>query len=611
MSASSPRLLIVDDIADNRIILSRRLVRRGFEVVEASGGREALALISQQSFDVVLLDIMMPDLDGVAVLKIVRETHSTSALPVIMVTANGQSADTVMALTLGANDYVTKPVDFPVVLARIEVQVARKRAEEALRLTNEQLEHRVETRTAELSQLNAKLASEIVERRRSEAEMKHIAHHDALTGLANRVLFQDCLRKAMDDAEENGEAVAVLCLDLDRFKEVNDTFGHPAGDMLLRSVAQRLLSAVRVEDTVARMSGDEFAIIQPRPATANNPDSTEALARRLLDVFQEPFQIDAEVFHCGVSIGAALLPFDATTADDLLKSADIALYQAKSEGGGSYRRFDADMSAALELRRGFEQDLRLAVQRNEFELHYQPLVDIDTQSVFGCEALIRWRHPIRGFVQPAEFIPIAESSGLIVEIGEWILRTACAEAAHWPSSIKVAVNLSPVQLTKNGLVEAVTEALSAARLDPRRLELEIIESTLLENTEPVLQTLWDLKKLGIEIVMDDFGTGYSSLGYLRKFPFDKIKVDRSFVTDMASSTESTAIVRAVVGLASGLGMTTVAEGVETAEQLGSLQAEGCEQAQGFYFSKPRPAAEIRAMFEAARQSRPDVEPTEV
>ena len=611
MSASSPRLLIVDDIADNRIILSRRLVRRGFEVVEASGGREALALISQQSFDVVLLDIMMPDLDGVAVLKIVRETHSTSALPVIMVTANGQSADTVMALTLGANDYVTKPVDFPVVLARIEVQVARKRAEEALRLTNEQLEHRVETRTAELSQLNAKLASEIVERRRSEAEMKHIAHHDALTGLANRVLFQDCLRKAMDDAEENGEAVAVLCLDLDRFTEVNDTFGHPAGDMLLRSVAQRLLSAVRVEDTVARMSGDEFAIIQPRPATANNPDSTEALARRLLDVFQEPFQIDAEVFHCGVSIGAALLPFDATTADDLLKSADIALYQAKSEGGGSYRRFDADMSAALELRRGFEQDLRLAVQRNEFELHYQPLVDIDTQSVFGCEALIRWRHPIRGFVQPAEFIPIAESSGLIVEIGEWILRTACAEAAHWPSSIKVAVNLSPVQLTKNGLVEAVTEALSAARLDPRRLELEIIESTLLENTEPVLQTLWDLKKLGIEIVMDDFGTGYSSLGYLRKFPFDKIKVDRSFVTDMASSTESTAIVRAVVGLASGLGMTTVAEGVETAEQLGSLQAEGCEQAQGFYFSKPRPAAEIRAMFEAARQSRPDVEPTEV
>ena len=441
--------------------------------------------------------------------------------------------------------------------------------------------------------------------------MKHIAHHDALTGLANRVLFQDCLRRAMADSEENGEAVAVLCLDLDRFKEVNDTFGHPAGDMLLRSVAQRLLTAVRVEDTVARMSGDEFAIIQPRPAAASNPDSTEALARRLLDVFQEPFQIDDEVFHCGVSIGAALLPFDATTADDLLKSADIALYQAKSEGGGSYRRFDADMSAALELRRGFEQDLRLALQRNEFELHYQPLVDIDTQSVFGCEALIRWRHPIRGFVQPTEFIPIAESSGLIVEIGEWILRTACAEAAHWPASIKVAVNLSPVQLTKSGLVEAVTRALAAARLDPRRLELEIIESTLLENTEPVLQTLWDLKKLGIEIVMDDFGTGYSSLGYLRKFPFDKIKVDRSFVTEMASSTESTAIVRAVVGLASGLGMTTVAEGVESAEQLGSLQAEGCEQAPGFYFSKPRPAAEIRAMFEAVRLSRPDVEPTEV
>lgn len=610
MSTSKPRLLIVDDIADNRIILSRRLVRRGFEVVEASGGHQALELIAQQSFDVVLLDIMMPDLNGVEVLKTVRETLSASALPIIMVTANGQSADTVSALTLGANDYVTKPVDFAVVLARIEVQVARKRAEEALRLTNEQLEHRVETRTAELSQLNAQLASEIVERRRSEAEMKHIAHHDALTGLANRVLFQDRLRQAMVEADDNGEAVAVLFLDLDRFKEVNDTFGHPAGDQLLQSVAQRLLSAVRIEDTVARMSGDEFAIIQPRLAASSEADNTEALALRLLEVFQPSFQIGDESFRCGVSIGGALFPYDAITADDLLKKADIALYQAKSEGGRIYHRFDADMSAALELRRGFEQDLRRALENNEFELHYQPLIDIDSKSVFGCEALIRWRHPVRGYVQPAEFIPIAESTGLIVEIGEWILRTACAEAAHWPAPIKVAVNLSPIQLTKTGLVEAVVAALSAANLDPRRLELEIIESTLLGNTEPVLRTLWDLKKLGIEIAMDDFGTGYSSLGYLRKFPFDKIKVDRSFVTDMASSNESIAIVRAVVGLATGLGMTTVAEGVETAEQLGSLKAEGCEQAQGYFFSRPRPAPEIRAMFTDASQQRSDVEATE-
>ena len=234
----------------------------------------------------------------------------------------------------------------------------------------------------------------------------------------------------MSEADENGGAVAVLCLDLDRFKEVNDTFGHPAGDMLLRSVAQRLLTAVRVEDTVARMSGDEFAIIQPRPAVSSDTDSTEALARRLLEVFQESFQIGDGVFRCGVSIGAALFPYDATTADDLLKTADIALYQAKSEGGGMYHRFDADMSAALEMRRGFEHDLRQALENNEFELHYQPLVDIETQSVFGCEALIRWRHPVRGFVQPTEFIPIAESTGLIVEIGEWILRTACAEAAQ-------------------------------------------------------------------------------------------------------------------------------------------------------------------------------------
>ncbi len=602
MSSDSPRLLVVDDIADNRIILSRRLVRRGFEVVEAQGGRAALELIAQQPFDLVLLDIMMPDMDGIEVLKTIRQSYSPSTLPVIMVTANGQSADTAKALTLGANDYVTKPVDFPVALARIEAQVARKRAEEALRQTNEQLEHRVETRTAELSQVNAKLANEIVERRRSEAQMKHMAHHDALTGLANRVLFQDRLRQAMSEAEESGGSVAVLCLDLDRFKEVNDTFGHPAGDMLLRSVAQRLLTAVRAEDTVARLSGDEFAIVQPGPTS---PDSTAALGQRLLELFQKPFESGTEVIRSGASIGAALFPHDATTADDLLKAADIALYHAKSEGGGIYHRFDAGMNAALEARRGFEQDLRRALENDEFELHYQPLVDLPTRAVLGCEALIRWHHPVRGFVQPLEFIPLAESTGLIVEIGKWVLRTACAEAARWPAPIKIAVNLSPVQFVAPGLIEAVTDALSAADLDPTRLELEITESMLLGNSEPVLRALRELKNLGIEIAMDDFGTGYSSLGYLRQFPFDKIKVDRSFITDLGASNESLAIVRAVVGLAKGLGMTTLAEGVETAEQLGSLLAEGCAQAQGYYFSRPRPAVEIRALFDETRQLRPD------
>ena len=604
MSADKPRLLIVDDIADNRIILARRLVRRGFEVVEAPGGRAALELIAKQPFDLVLLDIMMPDMDGIEVLKTIRKSHSSSTLPVIMVTANGQSADTVTALTLGANDYVTKPVDFPVALARIEAQVARKRAEEALRLTNEQLEHRVETRTAELSQANAKLASEIVERRRSEDQMKHMAHHDALTGLANRVLFQDRLRQAMSEAEASGRAVAVLCLDLDRFKEVNDTLGHPAGDKLLRAVAQRLLTAVRAEDTVARLSGDEFAIVQPGPTT---PESTAALGQRLLELFHKPFELGAEVLRSGVSIGAALFPHDASTADDLLKAADVALYHAKSEGRGTYHRFQAKMTATLEARLGFEQDLRRALENNEFELHYQPLVDLNTKAVLGCEALIRWHHPVRGMVQPLEFISIAESTGLIVKIGEWVLRTACAEAARWPAPTKIAVNLSPVQFAKPGLVEAVADALAAADLDPTRLELEITESMMLGNTGPVLRALGDLKKLGIQISMDDFGTGYSSLSYLRQFPFDKIKVDRSFVTDLGASTESVAIVRAVVGLATGLGMTTLAEGVETVEQLDRLVAEGCTQAQGYYFSRPCPAAEIRAMFDETRWLGPDAE----
>ena len=606
MATDKPRLLVVDDIADNRIILARRLARRGFDVAEAPGGREALAMVAEQPFDLVLLDIMMPDVDGITVLKTIRQSHSPSSLPVIMVTANAQSEDTVTALTMGANDYVTKPVDFPVALARIEAQIARKRAEEALRLTNEQLEHRVERRTAELSQVNEKLATEIVERRRSEEQMKYMAQHDALTGLANRVLFQERLHQAMAEAEDSGNAMGVLCLDLDRFKEVNDTFGHAAGDQLLRSVAHRLASAIRTQDTLARLSGDEFAIILPGPISA---ERITALAQRLLELLQDPFDIAGKPLRAGASIGAAQYPRDAPAADELLKAADIALYHAKEQGRGVFVCFEPGMNQALEERRGFEQDLRQALDNDEFQLHYQPLMDLATQQVLGCEALIRWRHPVRGMVSPKDFIPIAESTGLIVEIGKWVLQTACAEAARWPAETKIAVNLSPAQFAKPGLVETVFDALDKADLDPTRLEIEITESMLLGDADQALHTLLELKKRGIRIAMDDFGTGYSSLGYLRRFPFDKIKVDRSFVTDLGENRESLAIVRAVVGLAKGLGMTTLAEGVETIEQADQLTAEGCMQAQGFHFSQPRPAAEIRALLAEAHSKRPNGTPT--
>ena len=588
-----PRILIVDDVADNRAILSRRLVRRGFDVTEAAGGRAALEVIAREQFDVVLLDIMMPDLDGIEVLKQIRAIASPAVLPVIMVTAHSQGEDVVQAIQLGANDYITKPVDFPVALARLEAQITRKQAEDAARRAKEDLERRVETRTLELSQLNAKLAGEIEERRRSEAQMQHMAHHDALTGLANRVLFHDRLSQALERAQRNGGSVAVLCLDLDHFKEINDTLGHPAGDALLRLVAQRLSATVRGVDTVARLGGDEFAIIQ---ADVTSPESVGLLAERLLQLFEEEFDLGGTATHTASSIGAAIYPQHGASADDLLKAADIALYRAKADGRGTFRLFENGMSEVVEERRGFEQDLRRALGNNEFELHYQPLVSLETKTVLACEALLRWRHPVRGLVSPVDFIPVAENIGIIVEIGEWVLKTACAEAAHWPPEIKVAVNLSPVQFTKPGLVECVARALSDAHLEPTRLELEITESLLLGNTEPVLDTLAELKSLGIEIAMDDFGTGYSSLGYLRKFAFDKIKVDRSFVSDLGASKESAAIVRAVVGLAAGLGMATLAEGVETEAQIDSLIAEGCSQAQGYYFSRPRPAADIRAVL---------------
>jgi predicted signal transduction protein with EAL and GGDEF domain len=320
------------------------------------------------------------------------------------------------------------------------------------------------------------------------------------------------------------------------------------------------------------------------------------LAKRLLEVFEAPIELGAESISARLSIGAAKFPQDADTADDLLKAADIALYQAKTEGRGTFTCFDQGMNAALESRRAFERDLRQALAKHEFELHYQPLVSLETQMILGCEALIRWIHPQRGFVSPADFIPLAETTGLIVDIGEWVLRTACAEATHWPNGMKVAVNLSPVQFARPGLVETVSRALSDTGLAPTRLELEITESMLLGDNDAVLRSLEALKSLGIQISMDDFGTGYSSLSYLQKFPFDKIKVDRSFVANLGESEDSVAIIRAVIGLASGLGMTTLAEGVETEHQAGSLLAEGCAQAQGYFFSRPQPAAAIRALL---------------
>jgi diguanylate cyclase (GGDEF)-like protein len=435
---------------------------------------------------------------------------------------------------------------------------------------------------------------DVTERRCSEAKIAYMARHDALTDLPNRVRFHEQLTQALSGTTR-GKKLAVLCLDIDRFKGVNDTLGHPIGDILLRIAAERLRACTRDTDAVARLGGDEFAIVQ---LGASQPEDATTLATRLIETISAPYDLDGHQVVVGLSIGIAIAPDDGAQPHQLLKSADMALYRAKADGRGVYRFFEAEMDARMQTRRTLELDLRAAVVNGEFELFYQPLVDTRTERVRGLEALIRWRHPRQGLVPPLEFIPLAEETGLIVPIGEWALHQACREAATWPDDVSVAVNLSPIQFKSKNLVPMVITALARAGLSPHRLELEITESVLMNESETTLAMLHQLRDLGVRISMDDFGTGYSSLGYLRKFPFDKIKIDRSFIRDMSDREDSLAIVRAVAAMGTSLGMATTAEGVETRDQLEQLRKEGCTEVQGYLFSRPRPAAEIRELLDA-------------
>jgi diguanylate cyclase (GGDEF)-like protein/PAS domain S-box-containing protein len=426
---------------------------------------------------------------------------------------------------------------------------------------------------------------DITERRQAEDKIAYMARHDNLTGLPNRMEFRERLEVALGEITRSG-ALAVLCLDLDRFKAVNDTLGHQGGDQLLKIAAQRLSGALRDGDVIARIGGDEFAILQ---MIKDQPGAATALSQRLVDVMRAPISIGDHQMQVGVSIGISLAPTDGVESDRLLKNADMALYRAKADGRETYRFFEPGMDARMQARRALELDLRHAVATCAFALHYQPIIDMATNEISGFEALLRWQHPLRGAIPPLDFIPLAEETGLIIPLGEWILREACTQAAKWPKHIHIAVNLSPVQFKNGNLVSVVTGALNASGLAPNRLELEITESVLLHDSDATLATLHELRRLGVAIAMDDFGTGYSSLSYLRKFPFDKIKIDQSFVRDLNDGGDSLAIVRAVTGLGSSLGIAVVAEGVETVEQLNRLKAEGCNSAQGFYFGAAEPA----------------------
>jgi diguanylate cyclase (GGDEF)-like protein/PAS domain S-box-containing protein len=439
---------------------------------------------------------------------------------------------------------------------------------------------------------------DISDRKRAEARIRHMAQHDALTGLPNRALLQDRLVQATSRPGQDGRAVALLLLDLDHFKEVNDTLGHPIGDQLLEVVAARLRACVREADTVARLGGDEFAVVQ---VGLRGREEAAILCRRVVEALGQPFRLDGHDIFVGVSVGVALHPADGQDPDRLMRNADLALYRVKAEGRSTFRFFEDGMNARLHEQKALEADLRLAVEQNLFELHYQPQFDLRSGTLTGFEALLRWPHAKRGWVPPDLFIPLAERTGLIVPIGGWVLRTACAQAAAWRAQagrdLRIAVNLSPVQFARQDVARLVESALRSTGLPPALLELEITEGVLLQDTEANLCLLRRLKALGARIALDDFGTGYSSLGYLRSFPFDTLKIDRSFVRDLATDPGAAAIVRAALELTRSLGMAAVAEGIETAAQLELLEAEGCRQAQGYHLGRPMAALEAGRLLE--------------
>jgi diguanylate cyclase (GGDEF)-like protein len=578
MNNQPPKLLIVDDIADNRTVLSRRFLRQGYAVVEADGGGAALDLIGRESFDAVLLDIVMPDLDGIEVLKRIRSLHTPSGLPVIMVTALTESADVVQALELGANDYVTKPVNFPVALARVSAQITRKHAEQAL-----------EDHVRKLEDTNRRLELEIAERKLSQARVQHLTKHDELTGLANRVVLREKLSRVLN---EQGCA-SLLFIDIDDFKSVNETLGHTIGDEVLQALSVRLTNCAATTDTVIRWAADEFAILT---LEAKGPDRAGHLASAVAESVSAPFEVHGSQIILSCSTGIAIVPTDGGDADTLLRNAEMAMRGAKVYARGKWRFFEPEMNERAQSRRVLERDLRTALAAGQLNLHFQPLLNLQHSAVSGFEALLRWNHPDRGMISPAEFIPVAEVAGLMPVLGRWVLHRACAEAARWPGMLRVAVNVSAAQFKTGGLGEEVFIALADSGLAPSRLELEITETALLDDDPSTVATLHHLRNMGVRVSMDDFGTGYSSLSYLRSFPFDKIKIDQSFIRTLTVQAESMAIVRAVTSLAKSLNIGTTAEGVETEEQLEMLRAEGCTEVQGFMISRPMASEDIAAFL---------------
>lgn len=571
-------LLVVDDVPENIHELLEAL-KDTYRIQVANTGTRALEIVNGPSPpDLVLLDVMMPGMDGYEVCRRIKATPAGNRIPVIFVTVVDAVSDKVRGFELGAADYITKPFDIDEVHARVRTHLELARLRRFL-------EDLVAQRTALLQV--------------SEEKYRILAQRDSLTGLPNRALFAELLQHAVQHAERSATQFALLSLDLDNFKTINESLGHSRGDRLLVEVAKRLQGLMPESDTIARIGGDEFDIILER---REGTPWVDLMAQRMIDALAKPIELDGQSIYVGMSIGIALYPADGTDPETLQSHADAALHQAKAQGRGVLRFFSPELSSRARSRLTLEADLRQAIERQELVLHYQPQIDLQTGRIVGLEALVRWQHPVRGMVPPGEFIAFAEESGLVVRIGDWVLQEAARQISAWTAAglapPQVAVNVSAVQLSRGHLLEAVQQCLSASGIAPQQLELEITESFIMLDRDRSLQSLAELKALGVRLSIDDFGTGYSSLAYLQQLEVHKLKVDMSFVRDMTTNRGNASIVRAVVAMGHSLGLEVVAEGVETPDQAGHLRRLHCNAMQGYLVSRPLPAAQMTAFMQA-------------
>ena len=581
-------ILIVDDTPDNLRLLSNILSESGYKVRSALNGALALRAVKAAAPDLILLDITMPQMNGYEICQSLKSDRETEGIPIVFLSALDRSFDKVKAFQVGGVDYITKPFQVEEVLVRVENQLTLKKLQT-------QLEQRVKERTAQLEAVNQELNQEIVKRKHVQKKLLQMALHDSLTGLPNRTFLLDRLVQLLDRVKlQPSEQFAVLFLDCDRFKVVNDSLGHLVGDRLLVEIARRLKSSVTHVENLARLGGDEFTIV-----LGNIQDIRQAtdLAQQLLELFNRPFHIDPHEVFINTSIGIVLGTASYELPENILRDADVAMYRAKEKGRACYQVFDRTMHDRVLAFLQLDTDLRRALERQELQVYYQPIVALDTGRIDGFEALARWKHPTRGFISPMEFIPAAEETGLIIPIGQWVLETACRQLQTWQTQrrrqypggeeappLTMSVNLSVRQFVQANLLEQIDEILARHQLDGRSLKLEITESALMESTGSIATLLEELKSRHIQLSIDDFGTGYSSLSYLHRFPVDTLKIDRSFISRMESGGKNKEIVQAIVTLSHHLGMSIVAEGIETPQQARQIQALGGQWGQGLLFA---------------------------